>query len=62
MDMNKALKVGDLVRVLEGTHDRYLPPSRTGLIVEVIGGHPVYGVQFGDEILRFHHMFLQKLS
>lgn len=69
MDMSEALKVGDLVRVLEGTHDSYLPPSRTGLIVEVISDHPanpsfngVYGVQFGREILRFHYMFLQKLS
>ena len=59
------IKVGDLVRVLDGTHDPAIPAHRTGLIVEIGGGERlrwVYMVQFGTSILRFHVMFLEKVS
>jgi hypothetical protein len=70
MDMKQtnshvSLQVGDLVRVLDGTHDAAMPQSRTGLIVEVTGTSGkswVYMVQFGTSILRFHGMFLEKVS
>ena len=64
-----SLQVGDLVRVRDGTHDPAMAPSRTGLIVEVVaatGRHAapgqVYMVQFGASILKFHPMFLEKVS
>ena len=60
------IKVGDLVRVVDGTHDPAMPAHRTGLIVEVIGTWSstswIYMVQFGTSILRFHGMFLEKVS
>ena len=62
-------QVGDLVRVRDGTHDPAMAQSRTGLIVEVVAltgryaapGH-AYMVQFGASILKFHPMFLEKVS
>lgn len=64
--------MGDLVRVIEGTHDHAMPRSRTGLVVEVVesavghaAGPPptsLYVVQFGASTLRFHPMWLEKIS
>ena len=66
------LQVGDLVRVIETTHDDDMPSSRTGLIVEAIGpertSHPtapstqIFMVRFGALDLKFHAMFLEKIS
>ena len=68
----KELKVGDLVRVAEGTHDAKMPPSRTGLIIETIiekawndekapvGMFKVW--MTNGETLRFHEMFLEKVE
>ena len=64
-------EAGDLVRVIEGTHDPAMPAHRTGLVVEVItvatspnADWPaaVYMVRFGTSILKFHSMFLEKVS
>ena len=64
---NKSLQVGDLVRVIETTHDDGMPSSRTGLIVEVVApdtvvGTGIYMVRFGSYNLKFHAMFLEKVS
>jgi len=67
--INEPLRAGDLVRVKEGTDAPGMPESRTGLIVEVVT-HPsetaprsgIYMVQFGTSILRFHQMFLERIS
>ena len=66
------LKVGDLVIVLEGTHDARLPPSRTGLIVEAVREKAWNEDRFNigmfkvmmtnGELLKFHEMFLQKVE
>jgi hypothetical protein len=67
----KPLEVGDLVRVLDGTHDPAMPAHRTGLVMEVVISEaegardlrgPLYRVQFGASILKFHPMFLEKIS
>ena len=61
-------EIGDLVRIKEGTHQDDMPESRVGLIVGVAHArsdaerHSVYEVQMGELILKFHQMFLQKLS
>jgi hypothetical protein len=68
---NKPLQVGDLVRIREGTHDPGLPAHRTGLIVEVLTtkgertwreGGVLYHIQFGPSILKFHPMWVEKIS
>ena len=68
----KELKIGDLVRVTEDTHDARMPPSRTGLIVETIiekawndekahvGVYMVY--MTNGERLKFQEMFLEKVE
>ena len=61
------LAVGDLVRVSDRTHDPKLPDSRTGLIVEVVQeatliGTGIYIVRFGAYNLKFHSMFLERIS
>ena len=68
----KELKIGDLVRVTEDTHDARMPPSRTGLIVETIiekawndekahvGVYMVY--MTNGERLKFHEMFWEKVE
>jgi hypothetical protein len=61
------LAVGDLVRVIEGTDDPKLPTSRTGLIVEVVQeatvvGTGIYMVRFSTYNLKFHSMFLERIS
>ena len=61
-------KVGDLVRMKEGTHQDDMPDSRVGLIIGVAHArsdaerHSIYEVQMGDLILKFHQMFLEKLN
>jgi len=61
-------KVGDLVRIKEGTHQDDMPDSRVGLIIGVAHArsdaerHSIYEVQMGDLILKFHQMFLEKLN
>ena len=64
-------EVGDLVRVIEGTHDPALPSHRVGLVVEVqipgnrkvsVDGGNIYMVQFGTSILRFHEMWLDRVE
>ena len=62
---NEPLRAGDLVRVKEGTAAPDLPESRTGLIVEVVatsGINGIYMVKFGTSILRFHQMFLERIT
>ena len=68
---NKPLEVGDLVRIRPGVHDASLPAHRTGLLVEVVApdnkplwmkGAFLYRIQFGNEILRFHPMWVEKVS
>ena len=66
---NKPLEVGDLVRIRPGVHDASLPAHRTGLLVEVVApdtlrgwSAPLYRIQFGNEILRFHPMWVEKVS
>ena len=60
-------EIGDLVRI-EGTHQDEMPESRVGLIIGVAHArsdaerHSIYEVQMGDLILKFHQMFLEKLS
>ena len=66
---NEPFRAGDLVRVKEGTSTPDMPESRTGLIVEVVT-HPseraprsgIYMVKFGTSILRFHQMFLERIT
>ena len=63
-------EIGDLVRIKEGTHQDGMPESRVGLIIGV--KYPfliserthsqVYEVQMGRSVLRFHQMFVEKLS
>ena len=58
-------QVGDLVRIRPGTSDPKLPAGRTGIIVVVVRdlyASNVYDVQFGTSILRFHPMWLEKIS
>ena len=61
-------KIGDLVRIKEGTHQDDMPDSRGGLIIGVAHArsdaerHSIYEVQMGDLILKFHQMFLEKLN
>ena len=63
-----SFEIGDLVRIKEGTHQDDMPESRVGLIIGVAHArsdaerHSVYEVQMGELILKFHQMFLQKLS
>jgi len=67
---SKPFEVGDLVRVLEGTHDPMLPESRMGLVVEVVRSErqqssrhkDLYNVQFGTKILCFHPMWLEHVT
>ena len=69
---NKPLEVGDLVRIRPGVHDEWLPAHRTGLLVEVVapdnnriwikGTVVLYRIQFGNKILRFHPMWVEKVS
>jgi hypothetical protein len=64
---NKPLAVGDLVKVTGGTHDLNLPDHRIGLIVEIaapftVVGSGVYTVRFGSYNLKFHSLFLERVS
>ena len=65
-------KVGDFVRVKENTHDKQMPESRHGLIVERhtpryyvkhTGYTDIWAILMTNgNILRFHEMFLEKVS
>ena len=64
-------EVGDLVRVIEGTHDPALPAHRVGLVVEVqtpdnrkvsVDNGNIYMIKFGASILRFHEMWLDRVE
>ena len=61
---NKPFELGELVRILAGTHDPAMPDHRTGLIVEVVPDHgeKVYMVQFGSCILKFHQCWIEKVD
>ena len=64
---NKPLAVGDLVKVTEGTHDLKIPGNRVGLIVEIVQpvtvvGSGFYMVRFGAYNLKFHSLFLERVS
>ena len=66
--MNEPFAIGDLVRVIDGTHDPSMPESRTGLIVEVVKSSrrhkktALYRVLFGTKILCFHPMWLEAVT
>ena len=65
-------KVGDLVRVKDSTHDQKMPESRCGLIVERQAPRSgdkhlrftnIWNILMTNgNILRFHEMFLEKIS
>lgn len=63
-------QVGDLVRIIEGTHDPSMPEDRIGLIVEILQqepgdaprSHDTFMVKFGTRTLKFHKMWLEKVS
>ena len=60
-------KVGDLVRIKEGTHSPGMSASRIGLVVEVRStgikrrgkSQYLYMVRFGEAVLQFHPMWLE---
>ena len=60
-------KIGDLVRIKEGTHSPGMNSSRVGIVVElrptgiVKRGRSqyLYMVRFGEAILQFHPMWLE---
>ena len=61
-DEVRALSIGDLVCVREGTHDKRLPVGRTGLIIEQ-AGTDIYKVWMTNgETLKFHSMFLEVVT
>jgi hypothetical protein len=64
-NQNKPFELGELVRIIEGTHDPAMPDHRTGLIVEVVAGpggdEEVYLVQFGTHTLKFHPCWMEKI-
>ena len=63
-----SFEIGDLVRIKEGTHQDDMPDSRVGLIVGVAHArsdaerNTIYEVQMGQLILKFHQMFLERIS
>ena len=71
-DKRKYFKVGDLVRVREGTHDERMPDSRTGLIIET-AQEKMWDSQYPPDgiyklwmtigvTLKFHEMFLEPVA
>ena len=73
--MHPEIKIGDLVRVKDGTHDPRMPDGRVGLVAKRIftkkttaSGYPmkatlVFEVLFTNgECLNFHKMWLEKVS
>ena len=60
-------KVGDLVRIKEGTHSPGMSASRIGLVVELRStgikrrgkSQYLYMVRFGEAVLQFHPMWLE---
>ena len=62
-------KLGDLVKIRDGTHAAEIPDHRVGMIIEHIGESSgnyteSYNVIFlGTDIhLKFHEMFLEHLT
>tara|TARA_Y100000593_G_scaffold63779_1_gene117806 strand:+ start:852 stop:1070 length:219 start_codon:yes stop_codon:yes gene_type:complete len=59
------VKVGDLVKISDGTEDARLPPARTGIAIENIlneSGRETYmwNIQFTNgNTLKFHEMFIE---
>ena len=72
--MKRKLRVGDMVRVKESTHDKQMPENRCGLIVS--DGQPpsrlherseaytsIWRVLMTNGVtLKFHEMFLEQVS
>ena len=70
----RAFKVGDLVRIKEGTHDSQLPEGRTGMIVQRVYAKAHYKVLHDERtnvwkilmtngrMLRFHQMYLEHVN
>ena len=60
-------KVGDLVRIKQGTHAAGMSASRIGLVVELRStgivrkgrSQYLYMVRFGEAVLQFHPMWLE---
>ena len=60
-------KVGDLVRIKEGTHAAGMSASRIGLVVELRStgivrkgrSQYLYMVRFGEAVLQFRPMWLE---
>ena len=60
-------KVGDLVRIKQGTHAAGMSESRIGLVVELRStgivrkgrSQYLYMVRFGEAVLQFHPMWLE---
>tara|TARA_B100000989_G_C19505156_1_gene456138 strand:+ start:658 stop:888 length:231 start_codon:yes stop_codon:yes gene_type:complete len=61
-------KPGELVKVIDSTHDDRMPSHRTGLVLEEIPTSKsytkIYTILFvGTEIeLKFHEMFLERID
>jgi len=62
-------KIGDLVRIKKGTHSPGMSESRIGLVVELRStgivkrgrSQYLYMVRFGESVLQFHPMFLERV-
>jgi hypothetical protein len=62
-------KIGDLVRIKEGTHSPGMSESRIGLVVELRStgivkrgrSQYLYMVRFGESVLQFHPMWLERV-
>jgi hypothetical protein len=62
-------KVGDLVRIKQGTHAAGMSESRIGLVVELRStgivkngkSQYLYMVRFGESVLQFHPMWLERV-
>ena len=59
---DQLFKVGDLIKISEGTHEESMPHHRTGIIVERVA-NSVYMVRFTNgQILKFHRMFIRLIN
>ena len=62
-------KIGDLVRIKAGTHSPGMSESRIGLVVELRStgivkrgrSQYLYMVRFGESVLQFHPMWLERV-
>ena len=61
-------KVGDLIKIKDGTHQAGLPVHRTGMVIEIGETSKSYTkaytiVFLGTEVrLKFHEMFIEHLT